>query len=126
MCDVTDGNRHHQRLQTSQACCDQYRASRNEWQAQTIPGQSFPSNPFPHNTDQQGGLLLFVFRHEPFLQFFLSSASSLSSFTSGTGRKSQIRSFITTISSLIFKKRRLLSISSKYFCISWPSFTFLA
>jgi len=64
------GNRHHRRLQTSQACRDQYRASRNEWQAQTIPDQSFRRYPSQNNTDQQYALSLSVLPHELFLQFF--------------------------------------------------------
>jgi hypothetical protein len=42
---------------------------------------------------------LLHFFINPFCNFFLSAASSWSSFISGTGRKSQIRSLIRTISS---------------------------
>ena len=48
---------------------------------------------------------LYLFLYFPmncFCNFFLRSVSSLSSFTSGTGRKSQIRSFTRTISSQSF------------------------
>jgi glycosyltransferase involved in cell wall biosynthesis len=48
---------------------------------------------------------LYLFPYFPmncFCNFFLSSAISFSSFTSATGRKSQIRSFTRTISSQSF------------------------
>lgn len=49
--------------------------------------------------------IIYLFLYFPmncFCNFFLRSAISFSSFTSGTGRKSQIRSFTRTISSQSF------------------------
>jgi hypothetical protein len=70
-------------------------------------------------------LVLYFFINR-LCNFFLSSVSSFSSFTWETGRRSHIRSFTSTISLQSFKNRSWLAISSRYFCISGPSFTLLA
>ena len=74
-------------------------------QAQTIPSQNCPPLSSLQIIPTNNTLYLFLyFPMNCFCNFFLRSAISFSSFTSGTGRKSQIRSFTTTISVAEFRK----------------------